>query len=609
MSVADRIPPTHSSTLFQVPREASKLAHVVNPLRCAPRSETLIDTLEQNAAGGGMYVTFLDYKNQPHPVTYREALEGAHRYARYLRNRGLRPDGKVIMLLPTGKDYLFAFHGVQLAGGVPVPCAPPYMLGDTDKYLSHLRHIVRNSEAEFFVTETRYKSVVGSMVGDDNRLKHVVLAPEVVDEPALNPMLPSLSGDQTALLQYTSGTTSVPRGVVLTHRNLLSNVYGIGTALEASSADVGIGWLPLYHDMGLIGVLFTGLIWAFPLYLMRPEAFALRPHWWLENITRYRVSISPAPNFAYNTCTQRVTDAQLAKLDLSSWRVALNGAEPVDHRTVEEFKQRFGAVGFPTGALLPVYGMAENSLAATFPDRASPYVVECLDREALEQQGRARPSTNGARFPYHAVSVGYPLAGQEVAIRGDDGSIVEEGRVGEILVRSPSMTSGYYHQEEESARVLRDGWLHTGDLGYILGRRLSVTGRRKELIIKRGRNYYPYDIERVAATISGVRKGCVAAFACYNQAAGTEDLVVVAEMQEEDGRENARIESEINGELLACLGVGADRIVLVPPRTIPKTSSGKIQRVSCRDRYLRGQLTAEGSEPVSQSDGMTTLQP
>ena len=588
--MVDIATPNHHKELFHAEPGGRRIAHVSNPLECRLEVETLVQALERWNTDDACYVDFLDYKNQSHPVAWKEAWAGACRYANFLRNRGLKKGGKVVLLLNTGTDFLFAMHGVQLAGGVPVPCSPPHSMGELDKYLRNLKHIVRNCEAEFFVTDARFKMAIGSVLGDDNSLKHLVMTSEVVDEPAKNPGFPSLSGSDPALIQYTSGTTMLPKGVVLTHRNLLSNCYGIGVGLERRPDDVALGWLPLFHDMGLIGVLFTSLLWRYPVHLMSPEVFLLHPSWWLENISRFKVSLTPAPNFAYHLCARRISDQQLAKLDLSSWRIGLNGAEPVDHNTVEEFKKRFAPVGFGPNVILPVYGMAENSLAATFPDNRSPYEVELVDREALERDGKVAPANGSGKLPYNAVSVGYPLAGQQVAIEGPSGGFLDEGVVGEILVKSPSATAGYYRNDEESARVLKDGWLHTGDLGYISDRRLFVTGRKKEMIIKRGRNYYPYDIERVASGVAGVRKGCLAAFACHNGETGTEDLVLIAETRETDRKEQERMETAINSELLAGLGIRADKLVLVPPRTIPKTSSGKIQRVTCREKFMKGEL-------------------
>lgn len=586
--------PQHAAAQFRRPDVSpdGPLAHVANEVPCEPHSATLIEALEGAAARGGTCVDLLDGRNESHPLSYADVLAGAHRWAVWLRNRGVARGTKVVILLPTGEDFVFAFFGAQMAGGVPVPCAPPYTFGALEKYVGNLKHIVRDCEAELFVTNKRFLKAVGGVVGDRNRVREVVLASDVTDEAPRVPGFPSLDGADTGFLQYTSGTTGRPKGVVLSHGNLLANAHGIGLGLGMSESDVGMSWLPLFHDMGLIGVLLTCLYWRFPVHVMAPEHFVLHPHRWLENISRFRATLSPAPNFAYHLCLRRVTEEQEARLDLSSWRVALNGAEPIDHGTVEQFRARFSKVGFGPKVLLPVYGMAENSLAATFPDIEDPYRSRPLDREALEQHRRARKANGSGLLPYHAVSVGYPLAGQEVAILGDDGAILREDQIGEIVVRGPSTTSGYYQNEEETRRVLVDGWLHTGDLGFLSDRQLFVTGRKKDLIIQRGRNYYPYDIERVAAGVDGVRKGCLAAFASPNPETGTEDIVLVAETHQKDREGRDRIAREINGALLQALGVRADHVVLVPPKSVPKTSSGKVQRAACRERFLDDALEA-----------------
>ena len=595
--------PFHTSSQFRGRTDPRRtpLSHVVNDVPCEPRASSLIDALEQGAASGGLCLDLLDGRNRPHELTYADLLAGARRWAAHFAERGLTRGAPVVLLLPTSADFVFAFYGIQIAGGVPVPCAPPFTFGGLEKYVRNLKHVVRDCGAEMFVTNARFKKAIGSVLADaDNRVRHLVLDSDVPEARVPDSLrFPPLQPTDVAFLQYTSGTTGRPKGVVLTHGNLLANVHGIGVGLGIGPDDVGMSWLPLFHDMGLIGVLFTCLYWQIPVHVMAPEHFILHPHRWLENITRFRVTLSPAPNFAYHLCMRRVTEEQFAQLDLSSWRIALNGAEPVDHETVARFQERFAAVGFGARVLFPVYGMAENSLAATFPDIENPYVVREIDREILEQQGRAVPARRrtdpaGGPAPFKAVSVGYPLSGQEIAVVDGRGAVVPENRVGEILVRGPSVTLGYHHNAEETDRAIRDGWLHTGDLGFVSERRLFVTGRKKELIIRMGRNYYPYDIERTAAEVDGVRKGCLAAFASPNAETGSEDIVLVAETRETDEAARERMKKEINAALLASLGVRADRIVLAPPRTIPKTTSGKIQRSACRQRYVSQRLEAGG---------------
>lgn len=572
------------------------IAHLVNPEPVRLHSDDLISMVESARDAGAPGPTFLDRQNKPSPKHCSDILEGARKVAVYLRNRGLEPGDKVIILLMTSDVFTDAFFGTILAGGIPVPASPPMTFGDIGKYLMNMRHIVRNSEARFMIAFPRIRKVIGSVLADDNDLREFILAGDITAEKPLRPGFPSLHADDPAFIQYTSGTTNLPKGVVLSHRALLSNAHGIGRGIDIQPEDMGVTWLPLFHDMGLIGCLLSALYNQAGLTVMMPESFVMSPYTWLHNITTYRGTVIVAPNFAYHLCANRISDEELATLDLGSLKVALNGAEPVDLRTLRKFGERFAPVGFRGDINFPVYGMAENCLAATFPELGQPVEVVPVDRERLECQGEATPASGDDPSPFNAVSVGAPLAGQQVAIQGEEKAFALECQVGEIIIKSPSLMQGYHHNEEESAKVLENGWLHTGDLGFIKGGRLFITGRAKEMIIKRGRNFYPYDIERVASRVPGVRKGCLAAFATPNPDAGTEDLVLVAETRETDERRKRHIEQAIASEVLGCIGIKPDRTILVPPRTIPKTSSGKLQRLLCRQRYHDGTLVRGVSE-------------
>jgi acyl-CoA synthetase (AMP-forming)/AMP-acid ligase II len=338
-----------------------------------------------------------------------------------------------------------------------------------------------------------------------------------------------------------------------------------------------MSWLPLFHDMGLVGVLLTSICHPYPVHVMSPESFVMRPSRWLDLVSRVRATLSAAPNFAYEMCAARATEAELDDVRLDSWRVALNGAEPVHASTVRRFVDRFTPLGLGSDVVMPVYGMAEATLAVSFPGLDRKLTTLAIDRGALERDQRARPLAGG----HPAVSVGVPVAGTAVRVRSEEGGDAPVGGVGEILVQGPSLMDGYFRNEEASLAAISNGWLRTGDLGFLHDGRLFVTGRAKELIIKGGRNLHPYDVERVASEVEGVRLGSVAAFGRPNAESGTDDLVVVIESTGADADRRARLASAVRGELLAVLGVKPDEVRVCPVGTVPRTTSGKVRRGEC----------------------------
>jgi fatty-acyl-CoA synthase len=569
---------------------SKKSAHQKNDEQYELRAHTLNEALERRAAARPDFLTFMDLKNRETRVSAPQVFEGAKTVAQYLANRGLEKNDKVVIMLPTGPNFAYVYFGILLAGGVPVPVSQPAGTNNLAKYLDNLSHIIHDCEAKYFITYEKIKVIAGSLMNISNLVSGFIFDDEILANPVpagQHRALPPVGPDDLALIQYTSGTTGKPKGVMLSHRNLLHNIHGIGIASEMRADDVGISWLPMYHDMGLIGGFLSTLYWDLTLVLMLPEAFIFRPFWWLENISRYRVTMGVAPNFGYHYCVTRIDDADVHKLDLSSWRLALNGAEPIDRSTLTKFIEKFRPCGLRDNIFLPVYGMAENSLAATFPSLLQTTVVRRFSRGKLEEEHLAADSTSENSKEYiDLVSVGYPLVGQEVRIADEAGATLNEREVGEILVKSPSLTSGYYNNPEATRETIQDGWLHTGDMGFIMDDLLFISGRKKEMIIKRGKNIYPYDVERIASTVKGVRLGCCAAFDVHNEAQGTEDLVIVCETCEKDREDLVRIRKEIHAEVLSRLGIAPDDIMLVPKGTIPKTTSGKTQRILCKKIYL-----------------------
>ena len=521
--------------------------------RSRPRHDTILAALESAARDRAPLFTFHGKTREPMDCT--AVLEGAARHGRALRTLGVEAGDRVAVLLPTSPGFVRSLVGTMLAAAVPVPLAVPLTFGSIDRWIETLRAILEDAGARVVITTDAVRDALARNETLRGSLG-AVLTPAELDllgQAGVARKWPSVDATTTALLQYTSGTTGRPKGAVITHRALTSNAHAIARGLAITERDVGVSWLPLFHDMGLVGVVLTGICHPYPIHLLRPECFAMRPARWLSAIAETGATLSAAPNFAYELCVSRVGSLEGARLD--RWRVALNGAEPVQSSTVERFRERFRSSGFRDSALLPVYGMAESTLAVTFPDLEAPWTV-----------------TRGV------VGCGRPVAGTAVRVCDDRGAIVDEGVVGEIEVTGPSLMAGYYRNETKTAEVIRDGWLRTGDLGLVRGGELFVTGRRKEVIIKGGRNVHPHDVERVTAQIEGV-SGVVAAFARPNATTGTDDLVVVAEARAPDREKLARA---VTGEVLAALGVKPDLVCFWPIGSIPRTTSGKVRRGACR---------------------------
>ena len=524
------------------------------------------------------------------PVSYGHLREEAAAVAGGLRERGVARGDTVALMLPTGLDFLRSFLGIVLARAVPVPIYPPVRLDRLPEYAARQSAILRDAGVRLLVTIPRARPVASLLKPAVPTLADVVTADELAAS-GVPVSGPDGDGGDPAFIQYTSGSTGQPKGVLLTHDNLLANVRAIATGVEARPTDVGVSWLPLYHDMGLIGAWLTCLHHGLPLTLLPPTAFLARPERWLWAIHQRRATLSPAPNFAYELCARRVRDQALEGLDLSSWRVALNGAEPVSTGTLERFSRRFAPHGFRREAMMPVYGLAECSVALAFPPVGRGPRVDRVARSAFQREGRAEAAAPGDATALEFVSAGRELPEHEVRIVDDAGADLAERVVGRLVFRGPSMTSGYYRQPEATAAItLPGGWLDTGDMAYRAEGEIHVCGRKKDLIIKGGRNLVPQEIEEAAAGVEGIRRGCVVAFGAQNEALGTEALVVVAETRATDAAERDRLVAAVTERVAEAVEVPPDQVVLVPPGAVPKTSSGKVRRAATRELYLAAAL-------------------
>jgi len=534
-------------------------------------------------------------------ITYAKLLEASLRVAAGLKARGLEPNETVAIMLPTSSDFFYSFFGVMLAGGIAVPIYPPARPDKIEEYVRRQVKILHNAEVRFLITWDRAKSVSNLMGLSLPTLRGVTSVTElerVGSDSGLRPAARDVDASDIAFIQYTSGSTGDPKGVILTQSNVLANVRGIGGAVRFRPDDVVVTWLPLYHDMGLIGSWLFSVYYGAPITVLSPLDFLARPERWLWALHDSGGTLCPAPNFAYELCARKIREDALPGLDLSRWRVAINAGEAVLPDTLARFTERFAPYGFRPEAYVPCYGLAESSVALTFPAVDRKPIIDTIERRAYSREGHAEPASpaagnNGAgndpdvlRF----IANGTPLPGHEVQLVDDEGRVVGERVQGRIFFRGPSRTPGYYRNPKATSAVIdAEGWMDSGDLGYWAGGELFVTGRAKDLIIRAGHNIVPQEIEAATAEVKGVRRGCVAAFGSRDPRSGTERVVVVAETRETRAQERKRIKAEI-GHRVAAAGVPPDRVVLAPPGAIPKTSSGKIRRHETKRLYESGKL-------------------
>lgn len=510
-----------------------------------PRHRTLGDALRA-AAASRLGLTFLDARERETELSFAELYERARRAAGGLRELGIRRGDRVAIVLSTGPAFMDAFFGAVLAGAVPVPLYPPVRLGRLEEFHGRTARMLQACGATVVLSDARISRLLGVAVAQARPplgLRQVPHGP---------PLEESAEPGDLLLIQFSSGATVDPKPVALSHENVLSNIAAIQSIIPGDDAQAGVSWLPLYHDMGLIGCLLLAVARPGPLTLIPPEVFLARPSIWLRAISRKRATISVAPNFAYGLSLRRIRDDELEGVDLSSWRFALNGAEPVAPAVLRRFAARFGSRGFDARALMPVYGLSEASLAVTFtPPGRGPRSLPTDAREL--------------------ASVGRPLPGIDVDVR--------EGR---IFVRGPSVMQGYFGNPAATREALREGWLDTGDLGFEEGGELFVAGRAKEIIILRGRNHAPQEFEEALDGVAGVRPGCAAAVPL-----ATSEGEELALLVETDGPADAEA---IRARVAERTGVRAHEVRLLAPGTLPRTSSGKLRRAEALRQLQAGEL-------------------
>ncbi len=564
---------------------------------CPPQTH-LVDVLrywtEQKPDSVAFY--FADGEGGEQRLTYGQLTERSYRLASELVSRGLEGQ-RGLLMFPPGLDFITAFYGCLCAGMVAVPAFTPRR----NRNVQRLQAISRDAGAQVALTVADVRDRASGMLDDTPSLRELdwLAVDELTGAAPDNWEPPEIDEEQLAVLQYTSGSTGTPKGVMLSHANIMSNVKYILYSFDPTRDGIGLSWLPTYHDMGLVGGVLQPLFFGRPNILMSPMAFLQKPIRWLRMISHYGVTISGGPNFAYDLCSQKVSAEEMEGVDLSSWEVAFNGAEPIRPTTLTAFTEKFAPFGFRPETFFPCYGMAETTLIVTGAYKSDVPVITSFDGNALDQH-RVIRVPSGHENERRLVGCGRIFPDEEVAIvEHETGVRLPEHQVGEIWIRSASVGQGYWNNPESTAATFRaqlsdpqaaDQWfLRTGDLGFLADGQLYVTGRLKDLIIVRGVNRYPQDIERtVEQADSRLQAGAVGAFAVETD--NQERLIIVAETERRRRKDWTDVIDKVRRRVTAEHDLPPDGIVLVRFGSIPKTSSGKIQRSACRQQFLNGEL-------------------
>lgn len=555
------------------------------------QAKSLVEVLLKRAAKepNRVHIFLQDDAGNETPITYGQLLENAKKIAHGLQAWNIEMGETVAIMLPTSEDFFYTFFGILLIGAIPVPIYPPFRPDRIEEYAMRAANILKNAEVRLLITFQKAERLSDLLQVFISSLKAVITVDTLNKNDGSYKAI-HIHEKMPGLIQYTSGSTSLPKGVLLTHQNLLANIRAIGQGIHLTSSDVAVSWLPLYHDMGLIGSWLTSFYHANPVVIMSPLSFLSRPERWLWTIHYHRATVTGAPNFAYELCVRRIPDKALEGLDLSTWRITFNGAEAINPRTLDSFMKRFAPFGFKDKTMYPVYGLAESCVALTFPPLNREPKIDVIDRTVFQTEQKALPTTDRGPNSLQVVCCGKALALHEVKIVDDNSQEVPERTIGNLYFRGPSAMQGYYNQPEATKAIFHDGWWNSGDMAYMADGEVYITGRKKDVIIKAGRNLYPDEIEEATGQVNGVRKGCVVAFGVVDAKWGTEKLVIVAETKEDSSILHKKIIAEITEKVNIVLGILPDEVLLVTPKTIGKTSSGKLQRAACKQAYLDKKL-------------------
>ncbi len=550
-------------------------------------SGTIIEALERTANTlDGHGIAIFDRRGQKSEFhCYAEILQRARDCAGRLAAAGIGPGDRLLICLPTCWDLVDALLAAMIRGALPTLVAPPGALGGAAAHAIKIRNLIDLMGSKRFYCDEATRTLLNDF--NESAAAALSFVPGELNALAPAVELPriSVSPDDIAFMQLTSGSTGRQRAVMIRHSNLIANTHAIRNLLKADPSSAGqhvVSWLPLNHDMGLVGVLLFSIVYGLNLSLLRPESFLARPKLWMQMMSSHPYAMTPAPNFAYQLCVERADVSDLAGCDLSRWKIALTGAEMIRPETIEAFTAKFSPLGFNPNAFLPSYGMAETTLVVTADARhvGIKTVPAPIDVCAGTGAGSSRLVSNGTPVLDTSIRISPPGSAHPLS----------DGQIGEVCVNGPGIFAGYYNDAEATATALKDGWLHTGDLGFMQDGELYLTGRLKDLLIVNGHNIMPHEIEWLAesATGAGGAERC-GAFSVSRGAEG-EQAVVVLEINDVDDEALSALAHDIRSRIGRALGLPLADVVLVKRGQIPKTTSGKVQRSELRRRYLENQL-------------------
>jgi len=523
------------------------------------------------------------------PITYDQLLHSAGAYARALERDGIQPGEVVVLILQHGEDLMYSFWGVVLHGAIP--SIMPFLTEklSPERYRADLSALISVTKPSAIVTYPEFETEVRTALQSGDSVRSVIVAGGV--EPQANMNFNALAGftrkpEDIVLLQHSSGTTGLQKGVALSHQSVFNQLDAYGRALALDDRDVVVSWLPLYHDMGLIAGFLMPILSSVPLVLMSPFDWVRAPYKLMQSVSKYHGTLTWLPNFAYNFCAQKIRERHIEGVGLSSWRAVINCSEPVRWESHQAFYERFKNHGLRLEALQTSYAMAENVFGVTQSRLGNVPAIDEIDREAFMSERVAKNPFDG-RPSLKMMSSGHPLENVKVKVLDEDGSEVSERVIGEIAIQSDCMLTGYYNRPDHTEKAFRDGWYLTGDYGYIYHGEVFVAGRKKDMIIVGGKNVYPQDLETLTYEVAGVHSGRSVAFGLFDEIQGTEDVVIISEVDSEDPNEHQRIADAIRQHVTRNSAIALRYVKVVGPKWILKTSSGKTARAANKEKFLR----------------------